>query len=264
MEVLWRTPCQAHSMVGISFWISTNDRCLSSLVDVYMGPTQRRDVPMADFSRFANDPRVPKQGQQQQQAPLFHGQVASGLPPSPAYNNLITSMTPPPSSNTAAFDTMFNPRFFTGPGQPAGGGQQQIMGNNEMYVGRRSVGSISGAMPSFYPPNVFGGNNNANNNGIGGNVSGRDSTTMRSKLLDDFRNSRMPNLQLRDVIGYFAEFSMDQHGSRFIQQKLERASSAEKDLVFKEILPNAPQLMTDVFGNYVIQVRTTIRSNDWN
>jgi pumilio RNA-binding family len=64
----------------------------------------------------------------------------------------------------------------------------------------------------------------------------------------------MPNLQLRDVIGHFAEFSMDQHGSRFIQQKLERATNAEKDMVFDEILSNAPQLMTDVFGNYVIQV----------
>ncbi|CAF3968351.1 unnamed protein product, partial [Rotaria sordida] len=41
------------------------------------------------------------------------------------------------------------------------------------------------------------------------------------------------------VIGHFAEFSMDQHGSRFIQQKLERETHAEKDLVFKEILPNA-------------------------
>jgi hypothetical protein len=66
----------------------------------------------------------------------------------------------------------------------------------------------------------------------------------------------MPNLQLRDVINHFTEFSMDQHGSRFIQQKLERATNAEKDLVFKEILPNSSQLMTDVFGNYVIQVKT--------
>ena len=49
------------------------------------------------------------------------------------------------------------------------------------------------------------------------------------------------------------EFSQDQHGSRFIQQKLERASIAEKQLVFSEILPSAYNLMIDVFGNYVIQ-----------
>ena len=40
---------------------------------------------------------------------------------------------------------------------------------------------------------------------------------------------------------------------RFIQQKLERASPAEKSMVFQEILTAAYSLMTDVFGNYVIQ-----------
>jgi hypothetical protein len=49
------------------------------------------------------------------------------------------------------------------------------------------------------------------------------------------------------------EFSGDQHGSRFIQQKLETANSDEKDQLFREIEPNAIQLMKDVFGNYVIQ-----------
>uniref|UniRef100_A0A8C2BFE0 Pumilio RNA-binding family member 1 n=1 Tax=Cyprinus carpio TaxID=7962 RepID=A0A8C2BFE0_CYPCA len=39
----------------------------------------------------------------------------------------------------------------------------------------------------------------------------------------------------------------------FIQLKLERASPAERQLVFNEILQAAYQLMVDVFGNYVIQ-----------
>lgn len=49
------------------------------------------------------------------------------------------------------------------------------------------------------------------------------------------------------------EFSGDQHGSRFIQQKLESANSDEKAQLFSEICPNAVALMKDVFGNYVIQ-----------
>ncbi|CAI5463525.1 unnamed protein product [Closterium sp. Yama58-4] len=53
--------------------------------------------------------------------------------------------------------------------------------------------------------------------------------------------------------GHVVEFSADQHGSRFIQQKLEMATDAEKELVFCEVLPRALSLMTDVFGNYVIQ-----------
>ncbi|XP_042633364.1 pumilio homolog 2-like isoform X1 [Cyprinus carpio] len=75
----------------------------------------------------------------------------------------------------------------------------------------------------------------------------------RSRLLEDFRNNRFPNLQLRDLPGHMVEFSQDQHGSRFIQQKLERATPAERQIVFGEILQAAYQLMTDVFGNYVIQ-----------
>ncbi|XP_052441817.1 pumilio homolog 2-like isoform X10 [Carassius gibelio] len=75
----------------------------------------------------------------------------------------------------------------------------------------------------------------------------------RSRLLEDFRNNRFPSLQLRDLPGHMVEFSQDQHGSRFIQQKLERATPAERQMVFGEILQAAYQLMTDVFGNYVIQ-----------
>ena len=68
-----------------------------------------------------------------------------------------------------------------------------------------------------------------------------------------FRNNRYPNLQLSDLTNHIVEFSQDQHGSRFIQQKLERAAPAEKQLVFQEILSQSYSLMTDVFGNYVIQ-----------
>lgn len=75
----------------------------------------------------------------------------------------------------------------------------------------------------------------------------------RSKLLEDFHNSRFPSLQLSDLVGHMVEFSGDQHGSRFIQQKLETSTIDDSQLVFDEILPHAFQLMTDVFGNYVIQ-----------
>ncbi|KAJ1971229.1 mRNA binding protein puf3, partial [Dimargaris verticillata] len=77
--------------------------------------------------------------------------------------------------------------------------------------------------------------------------------SIRSPLLEEFRNNKNRKFELKDIVGSMVEFSGDQHGSRFIQQKLETATSEEKRLVFEEILPNALQLMTDVFGNYVIQ-----------
>jgi pumilio RNA-binding family len=52
---------------------------------------------------------------------------------------------------------------------------------------------------------------------------------------------------------FIFNISVDQHGSRFIQQKLEHCSAEDKASVFKEVLPLASKLMTDVFGNYVIQ-----------
>ncbi|GKT87855.1 pumilio domain-containing protein [Colletotrichum tofieldiae] len=78
---------------------------------------------------------------------------------------------------------------------------------------------------------------------------------VRSLLLEEFRSSSKSNkrYELKDIYGHVVEFSGDQHGSRFIQQKLETANSDEKDQVFREIEPNAIQLMKDVFGNYVIQ-----------
>ncbi len=77
----------------------------------------------------------------------------------------------------------------------------------------------------------------------------------RSQLLEDFRNStaRFQHIQLSELRGHIVEFARDQHGSRFIQQKLESASVDEKNIVFTEIIPEAGKLMVDVFGNYVIQ-----------
>ena len=51
---------------------------------------------------------------------------------------------------------------------------------------------------------------------------------------------------------FFIEL-LDQHGSRFIQQKLERCSVSDRQLVFNEIIHHSYQLIVDVFGNYVIQ-----------
>ncbi|EMR85293.1 hypothetical protein ACHAPC_010473 [Botrytis cinerea] len=78
---------------------------------------------------------------------------------------------------------------------------------------------------------------------------------VRSVLLEEFRSNAKSNkrYELKDIYQHVVEFSGDQHGSRFIQQKLETANSDEKEQLFREIQPNALQLMTDVFGNYVIQ-----------
>lgn len=58
---------------------------------------------------------------------------------------------------------------------------------------------------------------------------------------------------LQDIFGYVVDFAGDQQGSRFLQEKIPGANSDDKAKVFEEIIVNANQMMTDVFGNYIIQ-----------
>lgn len=57
----------------------------------------------------------------------------------------------------------------------------------------------------------------------------------------------------QDIYDHFVEFSGNQYGSKFIQGKLDTATSDEKERVFRELMPNAIQLMKDIYGNYVVQ-----------
>ncbi|OAA73953.1 Armadillo-type fold domain containing protein [Cordyceps fumosorosea ARSEF 2679] len=103
-------------------------------------------------------------------------------------------------------------------------------------------------VPATYP----------HNNGSPSLRSSRDqdpSKAVRSYLLEEFRQSNKSNrrYEIKDIYDHVVEFSGDQHGSRFIQSKLETANSDEKEQVFREIEQNAVQLMKDVFGNYVVQ-----------
>ncbi|THH33930.1 hypothetical protein EUX98_g248 [Antrodiella citrinella] len=76
----------------------------------------------------------------------------------------------------------------------------------------------------------------------------------RSPLLDEFRSNKTRGWELRDIFTHVLEFSRDQHGSRFIQQKLETATLEERQTIFDEIVPqHSLDLVQDVFGNYVIQ-----------
>ncbi|EPS59544.1 hypothetical protein M569_15260, partial [Genlisea aurea] len=71
--------------------------------------------------------------------------------------------------------------------------------------------------------------------------------------LEELKSGKGQRLELSDIMGHIIEFSVDQHGSRFIQQKLEICSVEEKESVLSQVIPHAWKLMTDVFGNYVIQ-----------
>ncbi|KAK7262492.1 hypothetical protein RJT34_30066 [Clitoria ternatea] len=83
--------------------------------------------------------------------------------------------------------------------------------------------------------------------------TGNIEESFASSLLEEFKSNKTKCLELSEIAGHVVEFSADQYGSRFIQQKLETATTEEKNMVYQEIMPHALALMTDVFGNYVVQ-----------
>lgn len=75
-----------------------------------------------------------------------------------------------------------------------------------------------------------------------------------NSLLEEFNSApKSDRWELATIRGHLMMFAKDQSGSRFIQQKLEKADERAKNEAFTEIYPNCLLLMTDVFGNYVIQ-----------
>lgn len=73
-------------------------------------------------------------------------------------------------------------------------------------------------------------------------------------LVDEVNQEHQSSMrELTSMKGHLLEIARDQSGSRFIQLRLDFASSNERNAVFEEAIPQALVLMTDVFGNYVIQ-----------
>jgi hypothetical protein len=75
-----------------------------------------------------------------------------------------------------------------------------------------------------------------------------------TNLLNEIRAAKSRNQwSIHDIKGYIVEFCLDQNGSRFIQQRLEVADPVEKEAVMEEVVPAIKDLLSDVFGNYVVQ-----------
>ncbi|KAL5227013.1 hypothetical protein ABZP36_015278 [Zizania latifolia] len=101
--------------------------------------------------------------------------------------------------------------------------------------------------------NMRSPSNSRNLGGWNSDPSGYTNENFPSSLLDEFKSNKARSFELAEIASHVVEFSADQYGSRFIQQKLETATVEETNMVFEEIMPQALSLMTDVFGNYVVQ-----------
>uniref|UniRef100_A0A8C5E8A1 PUM-HD domain-containing protein n=1 Tax=Gouania willdenowi TaxID=441366 RepID=A0A8C5E8A1_GOUWI len=83
----------------------------------------------------------------------------------------------------------------------------------------------------------------------------------RSRLLEDFRNNRFPNLQLRDLPGHMVEFSQDQHDQRkfcslsasWFVLSLTQFGSADQNDIVRELDGHVLKCVKDQNGNHVVQ-----------
>lgn len=100
--------------------------------------------------------------------------------------------------------------------------------------------------------NVSPHSNISNNNN---NTTVTSNTINNNNLLFEFKNNKVKNLKLSDLLGNTVEFCKDQYGSRYIQQQLSLTTTTkdDKDLIFNDIKSDILNLSNDVFGNYVIQ-----------
>ncbi|KAK4784990.1 hypothetical protein SAY86_001679 [Trapa natans] len=75
---------------------------------------------------------------------------------------------------------------------------------------------------------------------------------------NDLRDSDVEFLPLQygcvnEVRGSIYHLAMDQNGCRYLQRKILEGSPYEVAIIFQEILEHISDLMTDPFGNYVVQ-----------
>ncbi|KAH8062128.1 hypothetical protein JL720_13333 [Aureococcus anophagefferens] len=137
------------------------------------------------------------------------------------------------------------------PGDPYGGSPPAHYGSPPPYLvshsppGRPAYGQVA---PGYY----HGGA--AQRDARCDTLSGSDDPSPPTAGLSP-GGGPLPIFSATDLKGRVAVLCRDQHGSRFLQAHLEdtRAPSAERDLIFSEVLPKSRELATDVFGNYVVQ-----------
>lgn len=179
------------------------------------------------YPMFSQGPYSP-QPPQGQQIPLSGNVPPSQPGPGPAPIGV------PPNGSLSPKDAV----SFKGVGSPLSGSRNAstspVPGNGHFNNHKKNHRKISHSPPASNPrrkPHIY-----------------------RSPLLEQFRNNKTnKKYTLTDIFEHAVEFSKDQHGSRFIQQEIEHATTEEKEVFFNQIREVSFELMTDVFGNYVIQ-----------
>lgn len=142
---------------------------------------------------------------------------------------------------------------FQGRGAVRGGANRRFNSSGNMGGGAGNAyggGGVRGGRGG-----LRGGRSGAG--GVGGGVEGPGHRFVGSDKLRQFRHDvaeqKTSQWSLESLQGYAVEFAKDQEGSRFIQSAVDYASPEALDNIFLEIFASPLELVTDIFGNYVLQ-----------
>lgn len=251
------------SNIQLNFQSNPNHPTFGGILDNQLG--------FNDESTDANDDEKSQDHQLHQQPPFHHPQEL--LNQYPGLNDPLASMMhPPPPGN------LWN--------------QHPLM-NSQLHMRNSFDNRLNGPPPHFLPPQFGGpmmngnGNSNANmNNQMNSNQNNRYNGNNRRNNNYDGMNihrkmhhhhngnrrkgddaSKYANAKLEDFTGEIYNLCKDQHGCRFLQRQLDLGreiadgNSSETGLtndiaatlIFNEIYLKIIELMTDPFGNYLIQ-----------
>jgi pumilio RNA-binding family len=224
-------------------------------------------------------PARAKSGQlkeQQQMQDNNFGMGYPGMPPGfPPFGGGMPGMQPPwPMMGYPGYP-MFPPQMYPGMYMPQMGmGMQPTMG-----MGPSGHSYQAGAGPGSSPAKKAKGRGNRRGNKAkgkededsGGNQHAADTDGADAHRSDELVQVRKVGatkckLPLAQALPHIQEFARDQHGSRFLQTKLESADTTqdEKAKVFEAILPEADKLAGDAFAHFVVQKLFEIGTADQN
>ena len=178
-----------------------------------------------------------------QSFPILQHPQGNSPPPwiygSPQYNGMVAPMVPP---------SMNVPRT---PTSGLKNHQHSFNGNtkNERFHGRGKHGRPHG---SNNRQMRYNDGSTSHNNG-GGDGRSPASAELREMQRRAETKSQYADATLEQFVGSIYLLCRDQHGCRFLQRQLDLLGSKAADLIFNEVKVHTVDLMSDCFGNYLIQ-----------
>lgn len=182
----------------------------------------------------------PAMQNQMNQMMMMNTMMMNQMMSNPYMQQMMMNPMMNPLLNPAAAGGMMPPGMPKAPGfssNSGGKGKGKGNGDKAQSKAKAKKGAKAKGRPSSPPP-----------------AEADDSNANRSeKLMEVRKNAGKCKYSVEEIAPHIVEFAKDQHGSRFLQTKLDEGSDEDKKMILQPILPETKALSLDQFGNFVLQ-----------